>query len=1030
MFPAMPEDWGLHQLLPSNGLDRSLHAPVFIGLILLSFFKETLGWTYAGLVVPGYLATVFVAAPVTGVLVVLESVLTYVASVALGRWLPRTGAWFTFFGRERFLLIIAVGSFVRLFVEGAVVPRVVSELGLTHSRELYSLGLVLVPLLANSYWNAGLIRALPRVSVVTTLTYLLVTQVLLRYTNFTVSRFQVANESVSLAFLESPHAHIILLMGAVLGARNNVRYGWDYNGILVPALLAVAWYQPTKVLATVVEALVVFYLSALLIKVPPLSRLLLVGSRRLLVTFSVGFAVKYVSGFVLMRYAPQVQMIDTFGFGYLLPSLMAVKFWDKQKVLRVLMPTLQVSMVAFPLGIALGYVLRLLSPAPASVVDPRTAVVRVSSIAEALLRGDSAPAPHRSGASTRHNEVYDSALDVIGATAQGDHDLASSLAASVALTVSRSKARDWVVVAPAVDDPNRDSFGPRVAIRVQRSYGDDWGIIVDGPALASPAIAVAQRLALRLGAGVVVLRSRLPEIAPSDDQFISKLAELRGMKTWLVVSSNDRVQHDTGRLSVVGAVPRVLNHTAIETELGVSVRVAFREAVEQSSPLDNVPRLSLSANVARRAAAAELGSPELSLWADADRSEFEARLRSLVGTAPGEFSLPDPEEIRLYGALVGQRLRTSHSDPDDWQRALAGVLGLRFAAFDVAGMSGWALHEPAGAGRRGSATWLQLNNAASDESSPWIVVPAPRWERGVLAAALAVARASAAPGVLLSGAVPNATDDGSSDSRRVEGRRSFYQRALETWLNADGNLVAIRGIEGAQASATPLVVSFDAEVLATDEGPDWTHAVLGPFAALGFEAAPFDGSSERAAFSASNDPAVAYARRFSPASSMVLWIRSDIRDAFGDARSPKSLSARLGRVRLRGATMTVARASAVRRECTRSAAPTRSCETWWVQSDCDADQVLRDVQHYQTTRNPLLLGELKQRGELCGLVAVSAPDASVWFSFASLAISGRQNQYWFPLTRALSDDSPVAVSADDLMDVQWLPLKPLIVRDE
>ena len=48
----------LLQALPSNGLDRSLHAPVLVGLLFLAFFNETLGWTYAGLVVPGYLATV------------------------------------------------------------------------------------------------------------------------------------------------------------------------------------------------------------------------------------------------------------------------------------------------------------------------------------------------------------------------------------------------------------------------------------------------------------------------------------------------------------------------------------------------------------------------------------------------------------------------------------------------------------------------------------------------------------------------------------------------------------------------------------------------------------------------------------------------------------------------------------------------------------------------------------------------------------------------------------------------------------
>ncbi|MEY2931260.1 MAG: hypothetical protein RL033_2009, partial [Pseudomonadota bacterium] len=270
-------------LFPTNGLDRSLHAPVVIGLVLVTFFTEAFGWTYAGLVVPGYLAATFAAAPVTGVLVLVEALLTHWGVLLVASIIPRrTGAWSTAFGRERFFLYIVVAVIVRLAIEGSLVPWASARFPLSHSRELYSIGLVLVPLVANVFWSAGVIHTGPRLAFVTLITYFLVTRVLLSFTNFSLSRFEVANESVALHFLDTSKAYLLLLTGALLGARGNVRYGWDYNGILVPALLAVAWYEPVKLLGTGLEAVSIFLLAKFLASVPPFSRAALVGSRRML----------------------------------------------------------------------------------------------------------------------------------------------------------------------------------------------------------------------------------------------------------------------------------------------------------------------------------------------------------------------------------------------------------------------------------------------------------------------------------------------------------------------------------------------------------------------------------------------------------------------------------------------------------------------------------------------------------------------------------------------------------------------------
>src|SRR6187549_1105578 len=127
-------------------MNGSLHAPVLIGLFVLTFFSERLGWTYAGLVVPDYLATVLVQAPYTGALILGEALATYGLAVLIGTYIPRLGAWSSTFGRERFFLFIVGAVIVRLVVEGNILPRLSERMNIAHARELYSIGLALVPL--------------------------------------------------------------------------------------------------------------------------------------------------------------------------------------------------------------------------------------------------------------------------------------------------------------------------------------------------------------------------------------------------------------------------------------------------------------------------------------------------------------------------------------------------------------------------------------------------------------------------------------------------------------------------------------------------------------------------------------------------------------------------------------------------------------------------------------------------------------------------------------------------------------------
>ena len=331
-------------LFPTNGLDRSILTPVLIGLGFITFFAETLGWPFVALVVPGYLSGVLIAAPLSGLTIIAESFATYFIARLIGEWIPRLGGWTVFFGRERFFLLIASSVMVRLFFEGYALPALAARFTFQHATELYSIGLVLVPLVANAFWNVGFLRGVVYTGTATILTYATTQWLVLPYTNLALAQFELTYESVALDFLGAPKAYLLLLAGTIIAARSNILYGWDYNGILVPGLLAVAWYSPTKLASTLVEAIAVAMLAQLLVKLPPFNRQLIEGPRRVLLVFCVGFSVKMVSGYAAMGLFPGMHITDLYGFGYVLPTLVAVKIWQVSSVPRVVVPTVVVSL--------------------------------------------------------------------------------------------------------------------------------------------------------------------------------------------------------------------------------------------------------------------------------------------------------------------------------------------------------------------------------------------------------------------------------------------------------------------------------------------------------------------------------------------------------------------------------------------------------------------------------------------------------------------------------------------------------------
>src|SRR4051812_20134326 len=194
------------RFFPSYSLDTSILVAVLIGVVVLALLTETLGWVFVGLVVPGYLASVFVLHPETGATIVVEALFTYLLSVLLSNWLPKTGAWSSFFGRDRFFVILVASVLVREVFELCLLPRfglyVDNHYGTTFTldRSPHSIGLVLVPLTANGLWKLGVRRGLFQVGVPVLITYALLRFVLLPTTNLSFSSLELMYEDIARSF--------------------------------------------------------------------------------------------------------------------------------------------------------------------------------------------------------------------------------------------------------------------------------------------------------------------------------------------------------------------------------------------------------------------------------------------------------------------------------------------------------------------------------------------------------------------------------------------------------------------------------------------------------------------------------------------------------------------------------------------------------------------------------------------------------------------------------------------------------------
>lgn len=389
-------------LFPEGGLASSIITTVWVGVFVLCFFNLRFGWVLSGLVVPGYLVPLLIVKPVAAVVVVAEAVITY-GLVWLFSEKLAAGRYPALFGRDRFMALVLASIAVRLVMDGLAMPALAGWLEENFDRQLdwrdnlQSFGLVIISLMANQFWKPGLARGLAACVVTIGITWFIVRFGLMEFTNFRISGVSYMYEGIASSILASPKAYIILTLTALLASRMNVRYGWDFSGILIPALIALQWYQPGKIVTSFLEAIVIYVVARLVLKLPVMANVTLEGGRKLLLFFNISFAWKLALGWFIVWQELNVKTTDFYGFGYLLSTLIAIKAHDKDIFPRLARSTLQVSLAGAVLGNIVGFSLsaassRMLGPAEGEATrdggagQGRLAALAIAAIGDAHIR--------------------------------------------------------------------------------------------------------------------------------------------------------------------------------------------------------------------------------------------------------------------------------------------------------------------------------------------------------------------------------------------------------------------------------------------------------------------------------------------------------------------------------------------------------------------------------------------------------------------------------------------------------------------
>ena len=351
-------------IFPAGGLASSVITTVWIGVFIVVLLNLRFGTTLSGLVIPGYLVPILFIKPISAGVVIVEGVITYYVTLLIAQFAMKRFGYCELFGRDRFFALIVVSVLVRIVFDHWVLPNfgewmTTQGWQFDYRNHLQSFGLIIVSLIANQLWNSGIKTGSTVLALYLSLTFLVIKFVLIPYTNFNIAEVGYMYENLAQSLLASPKAYIILITTAFIASRMNLFYGWEFSGILIPALLALQWYQPEKLLFTFAETLIILILGHAITRLPLLRNTSFEGGKLFLLFFNIAFLYKLVLGFALVEFYPTVKITDYYGFGYLISTLLAIKMYQKDIAIQMTRATIQTSFIAVILASIIGFALSL-----------------------------------------------------------------------------------------------------------------------------------------------------------------------------------------------------------------------------------------------------------------------------------------------------------------------------------------------------------------------------------------------------------------------------------------------------------------------------------------------------------------------------------------------------------------------------------------------------------------------------------------------------------------------------------------------